>query len=295
MAASGSAVHFVHTEPTPVLGLLFLLFVSLWIWRAWRILFMSSTWLWSTLLNWTNKNEFYFTTCRRDFTYKRSAGILRLRDDSSFLMVSFKASVAKLPGFLECFWVWAIESPSDWNSASPKCYAKSCLPQPVFLSSSPPFLSNSPFFPSFLLLVFLASTDIYWVLVMSISVLSGSEIVVSRTDIFHLLLNLQCFWWCRQNLTGMPCDEWVERPSRLIPWIMEPRVSPFKSEVPETTTNVKQTKKFSLCGLHLDVPSVCGWVFGEDNQQVNSEFSEKTKPDDEIVTWQEIGGGKFPL
>lgn len=60
----------------------------------------------------------------------------------------------------------------------------------------------------------------------------------------------------------------------------------------ETTEN--KTDKFSLLWIAFRSPSVCGWVFGEDNQQVNSEFSEKkTKPDDEIVTWQEIGGGKF--
>ena len=71
--------------------------------------------------------------------------------------------------------------------------------------------------------------------------------------------------------------------------------------IQETTEN--KTDKFSLLWIAFRSPSVCGWVFGEDNQQVNSEFSEKkktkkqkkqkTKPDDEIVTWQEIGGGKF--
>jgi len=51
----------------------------------------------------------------------------------------------------------------------------------------------------------------------------------------------------------------------------------------------KQTSCHS-CGLHSDLP-LCVWVFGEDNQQVNSEFSGKKKktPDDEIMTWQEIG------
>ena len=45
--------------------------------------------------------------------------------------------------------------------------------------------------------------------------------------------------------------------------------------IQETTEN--KTDKFSLLWIAFRSPSVCGWVFGEDNQQLNSEFSEKKK------------------
>lgn len=111
---------------------------------------------------------------------------------------------------------------------------------------------------------------------MSISVLSGSEIVVSRTDIFHLLFELTVDGG-RQNLTGCHVDgEWKGQVETIRKRIMEPGVSPFGLVGTQETTENK-TDKFSLLWIAFRSPSVCGWVFGEDNQQVNSEFSEKNK------------------
>lgn len=54
--------------------------------------------------------------------------------------------------------------------------------------------------------------------------------------------------------------------------------------IQETTEN--KTDKFSLLWIAFRSPSVCGWVFGEDNQQVNSEFSEKkTKKQKKQKKW----------
>lgn len=177
-------------------------------------------------------------------------------------------------GFLECFWVWALKVPQTEIGQSQVCWevghskVKSFLFF-LFLPSLPLNLLSFPL-PSFLFS--LASPQIFTECsAMSISVLSGSEIVVSRTDIFHLLFELTVMW---QNLTGCRVmSEWKGQVETILGknngtqgysiWF-----SGYSGN------NWEQNRQFSL--LWIAFRFLCVWVgVWEDNQQVNSEFSEK--------------------
>lgn len=118
-----------------------------------------------------------------------------MSEDDQVFWWFLSASVAKLSWLSWVFLgLMVSESPSDWNCQSQACWEVGSSKVKSFFSffSFLPFLSTSflSLFPSSFLFS-LVSTDIYWVPVMSMSVLSGSEIVVSGLIYFIFFLNLQ--------------------------------------------------------------------------------------------------------